>query len=312
MIGSEWIDKYAPKKLKHVILPLEYMNFLNKVVEDDVVPNMLLESSSPGTGKSTIMKVLAKEMGLDTLFINASADGGIATLREDITRFAMTTSLGGATGKPKLVMLDEADGLSQQMQKALRGAMDEHKEYCRFWMTCNYEHQIIGALKDSRMKKFSFNMGKKEYREELIPLVVQRMQGILTKEKVTYDEAALAKFVDARYPDIRATINILEQFGTMCGHIDERILSYKVVDDKLTELILAKDILSVRRFVVENGYDYDQLYTYLFNEIVPKISVPKNKAYAISLIRNGMVDSVVAIDKEIVFVDTLLQIVGVM
>jgi len=307
--GKEWIDKYNPPNLKSVILPEPYRKFFQSGADKGVVHNMIIESASPGTGKSTIMKTLAKEMNLDSLFINASDEGGKAKL-QDISAFAKTASMFGDSDKMKVVMLDEADGLSPQMQLALRGAMDEFKGNCRFWLTCNDKNKIIKPIRESRLKHFSFAMNDSEFKASVLPQITERVVGILGREKVTFDKEALDKFIDFKYPDIRGTYNTLEQYSEMYDHIDSRIISFVEVDDALLEKILSKDILAVRRFVVEKGFDYDYLYSYMFNRLVPKIKEPKNRAMAISIIRNGIVDSINVPDKEIIFTDTLVQLVG--
>ena len=264
---DEWVDKYAPKKLAHVILPQSYKKFFQGIVDGGVVPNMLIESNSPGTGKSTIAKVLADELGVDSMFINASTDGGISTLRDDISSYAKTASLIGDPSKPKVVILDEADFMSPTMQAGLRGAMDEFKANCRFWLTCNFEHKIIKPIKDSRMKKFSFAMTTAETKRELIPTICERVNGILERENVKYDPTSVRRFVEQKYPDIRSTYNVLEQFASMYDLVDDRILSHSEVDDNMLDIIKTKNVLNVRRAVVDNGYDYDYMYTYLFNKI---------------------------------------------
>jgi len=138
---SLWVEKYRPQKIDHAILPNEYRKFFNKIVKTGDIPNLLLYSSSPGTGKTTIAKALCIEAGVDYLYINASKDTGIDILRTTITKYASGKSL---SGKKKVVILDEVDGSSAtSFQAAVRAFIEEFHNSCRFILTCNYVNKII-------------------------------------------------------------------------------------------------------------------------------------------------------------------------
>ena len=117
-----WEARFRPTQLKDVILPQDYRNFFNKIVESGASMNLILASSTPGTGKSTVARALAHDLDAEFLFINASDENGIETVRDKITGFASGMAFNG---KPKLVILDEADGLTPQAQTSLRSYIDK-------------------------------------------------------------------------------------------------------------------------------------------------------------------------------------------
>ena len=181
-------------------------------------------------------------------------------------------------GGTKIVILDEADGLTPQFQKALRAFMEEFQSNCRFILTCNYIAKIIPALRQGRTMCFDFNMAK--YHDELLPIIVKRVEGILKFKKVEFDKDILPSLVEAYFPSIRQVIATLQQYAETHGKIDDGILSFKDVGDDLANLILEKKKLSeIRSYIEQNGMSYTDVFHTLFETFVPKCS---KKANAIS------------------------------
>lgn len=175
----------------------------------------------------------------------------------------------------KIVILDEADGLTPQFQKALRAYMEEFSTNCRFILTCNYIAKIIPALRQGRTQVFDFNMAK--YKDELIPQIVERVKRILRYKKVEFDENVIQPLVESCFPSIRQVIATLQQYSEMKGVIDSEILAFKDVGDDLANMILEKKKLSdIRQYIDQQGMSYTDVFHNLFNSFVPKCSKKAN------------------------------------
>lgn len=305
----QWVHKYGEKSrdnVKRILLPADYQNYFQKIIEKGAVSDMLIESNTPGTGKTTLIHALAKDLNVELLFICASVDGGVS-LREVIRKFATSASMFSDSKMPKVVALDEADGLTTVMQQGLRNIMDEFAGTCNFWLTCNYKHKIIDPLKDSRLQQFDFNMAK--YRDEMVPKVVQRCTGILKHEGIPFEQEVVEKFVSFGYPNIRNIINSLDQFAMMHGVIDSRIINFNTVDSELLDIIMTKNFGNIRKFVFEKGYDFHVVYRFIYDNLIPKLSI-KCIPTVIHIIREGIRDNALdGVDGEIIFADVMIQII---
>ena len=134
-----WVEKYRPRKIEDCILPDSIKETFLQYVSQKTVPNLLL-SGSPGVGKTTIAKALCSEVGADYIVINGSDTRGISTIQTNVKQFASSISL---TGERKVIILDEADNLTPDAQKALRGVIEAVASNCSFIFTCNYKSKII-------------------------------------------------------------------------------------------------------------------------------------------------------------------------
>jgi DNA polymerase III delta prime subunit len=191
-----WTEKYRPEKVKDMLLPSNYTKFFKELVKDGEVPNLLLYSSTPGTGKTSIAKALCNEIDADYLYINASSENGIDTIREDVSRFASGKSL---SGKKKIVIFDEGEQLSFAAQKAILAMFEKYQNTCRFILTCNYVNKVIPAAR-SRFQEFDFNMNTKEIREEMIPKVTKHLKGALKFESVEYNDSVVEELLTSFGP----------------------------------------------------------------------------------------------------------------
>lgn len=257
-----WSEKYRPHTIKDTVLPDSLRAIFQGFIKQNLIPNMTL-GGTPGIGKTTIARALCEELDADYLVINCSENGNIDTLRTDIRGFASTVSM---TGGRKVVILDEADGLTKMTQQALRNFMEEFAGNCSFILTANFENQIIGAISDSRCPLVKF----KPTKEEKIAMAKQihvRLADMLNKENVPFDNKVLAQMIIKFFPDFRKTINILQRYSVV-GKIDSGIIATleEVPIKALVAAMKEKDFGKVRKWVAEHiDNEPTQIYRQIFD-----------------------------------------------
>ena len=276
-----WAQKYRPKTINDTILPDRIKESLNGFIEKDNIPNLIFSGSS-GIGKTTSAFALCEQLGMDTYLVNASKDGGIDTLRNQIQNFASSVSF---SGKRKCVILDEAEQLSPQTMLALRGMMEEFSKNCVYILTCNNKNRIIDAI-HSRCTVIDFSLNRKDI-EKLAPLFMKRLIYILDNEKIEYDKPVLVELIKKYFPDWRRTINELQRYS-VSGKIDTGILS-NINDVSIKEVIgylKNKEFTKMRKWVSDNNdIDvpsileklYNQCYQYISKETIPAFILLINK-----------------------------------
>lgn len=279
--GYVWEHKYRPKHIKDVILPQDYKNFFNKILNANASVNVILASKTGGTGKTTCAEALANDLGCEFQKINASDDRGIQMVREKIVNFAGTVSMDD---KPKLVILDEADGLVPDAQRSLKTYIDEFQDTCRFILTCNKIGKIIPQLQEAggRTMVLEFEMNKPEYRDEMKVLVLKRLCGILKYEKIEYDEEVVKKLIDKKYPSIRSLMAVLQKYSMMKGKIDESVISYAEIGEELAKLVLGKHLTAARQYISERGLDYTDVFGFFMDNVVPQLKNPGDAIISIA------------------------------
>ena len=269
-----WVEKYRPDRIDDCILPADIKDTFNDMVRSGESQNLLL-SGGAGCGKTTIARALCSELNSDHILINCSENGNIDTLRTTIREFASSVSLDG--GK-KVCILDEFDySNAQSIQPALRGAIEEFADNCRFILTCNYKNRIIKPI-HSRCTNVNFQIPNKE-KPSLAMKMLERVKGILDKEGVEYEEAVVAELIRKHFPDFRRIINELQRYS-VSGKIDVGILSQigEIDVKELMSCMKNKDFGGVRKWVVSNLDNdqtqlfrkiYDSLYDHLKAESIP-------------------------------------------
>lgn len=292
-----WVEKYRPHKIEDCILPNSIKNTFQEFVDKGEIPNLLL-SGPAGTGKTTIAKALCHELGVDYYVINGSDEGRfLDTVRNQAKNFASTVSLQG-NGKPKVIIIDEADNTTNDVQLLLRANIETFHANCRFIFTCNFKNKIIEPL-HSRCAVFDFTFKGRE-RASLASSFFKKVSKILGGEGIECDQKVLAEVIQKYFPDFRRTLNELQRYSA-CGKIDTGILSM-MSEVNLTGLISAlktKNFADVRKWTVDN-LDNDvnivirRVYDTLYNALEP-MSIPQ----AILILAKYQYQAAFAVDQEI-------------
>jgi DNA polymerase III delta prime subunit len=245
-----WVAKYAPKTIEECILPESTKKTFQEFLNKGEIPNMLL-AGPPGIGKTTVAKALCKELGVDVYVINGSDEGRfLDTVRNNAKNFASTVSLS-SDAKHKVVIIDEADNTSNDVQLLLRAFIEEFAGNCRFIFTCNYKNKIIEPL-HSRCAVIDFGIKGKE-KASLAGSFFKRLQNILDEERVQYDPKVLAELINKHFPDWRRVLNECQRYA-VSGKIDSGILATfsDVSVNELVKSLKDKNFTEVRKWVVGN------------------------------------------------------------
>jgi DNA polymerase III delta prime subunit len=267
-----WVEKYRPKTIDECILPESTKSMFQEFLNKGEIPNMLL-AGPPGIGKTTVAKALCNELGVDVYVINGSDEGRfLDTVRNNAKNFASTVSLT-SDSKHKVIIIDEADNTSNDVQLCLRAFIEEFAGNCRFIFTCNYKNKILEPL-HSRCAVVDFSIKGKE-KQQIAAQFFKRIQEILDAEGVEYDNKVLVELINKHFPDWRRVLNECQRYS-VGGKIDSGILAAfsDIAVNELVKNLKDKNFAEVRKWIVSN-LDNDttvllrRIYDSLYDALVP-------------------------------------------
>lgn len=263
-----WADKYRPKTVQDCILPADLKSQFQGYVDKGSIPHLLLTGPS-GTGKTTVAIAMCEELNFEWIIINGSLDGTIDVLRNRIGQFAGTISL---EGKRKMVIIDEADYLTNATQPALRRFMEEFSANCGFIMTCNYPNRILKELR-GRMAEVDFKVVGAEKRN-MATGFFKRTLTILDAEGVEYDKQSVAALITKLMPNWRKILNELQAAASR-GPIDAAVVASLADEqwEQLFTMLKTKNFTELRKWVGEHSdLDSSTVFRRIYDSLSPRVT----------------------------------------
>jgi len=293
-------EKYRPEDLSTYVGNPQLKESISKQLSQNDIQNYLFYGPA-GTGKTTLAKIIVNTLDCDYLYINASDERGIETIRDKVSGFSSVMSF-----KPiKVVILDEADFLTIQAQASLRNIIETFSRTTRFILTCNYVERIIDPLQ-SRCQTFKIIPPTKKE-------VAVHLASICDKESISYDLPAIGKVVNKFYPDLRKMLNTI-QASNINNHLtidDSLLVSASYLSAILNELKKAKpSIKEIRQIIQDSNLDdFEEIFRFLFDNA--EVYLPNREGTVAMLINDHQYKANFRIDKEINMISLLQQIINI-
>lgn len=306
-IDSIWNLKYRPKTIEDIILPKDVKKYFEdiKKTQNKDIPHIML-ASPQGQGKTTLALIIVNDvLNCQYIYINGSEENGIEILRNKILSFIETKSIDGNI---KIVILDEASGLTSTMQNGLKNVMEEYSKYARFIFCCNEPNKIIAPI-HSRCIRFDVLPDNES--------ILKRCLYILKTEQITTTKEELSRAVGLikRFsPDIRQVLNYLQRYsktGELLITAEDNLLEY--YKEIYTRIINKENLLDIRKYIIQNelkfGSQYDELLKGLFNCFYNNVEFPLDlKKQVMLTIIESLKDHVYVLDKELNFFGCLIKL----
>lgn len=298
-----WVERFRPQSLEDIVLSKDDRCFFESLRDKQEIPHLLF-AGIQGTGKTSLAKILVNQvLDCQYLYINASDENGIDAVRGKIMGFAKTKALDG---KLKVVLLDEADNISLDGQKALRNVMEEFASNTRFILTCNYLFKIIPPLQ-SRCQIVNLFPP--------IEGVLQRVVSILKELDVnipTEQKQLLLEHIKKHLPDIRRIVNDIQKFSVTGTLKIKDEVSTEFVQKIFEQLKLKKDISNIRKEIIVNEKSFSNDYRHFLKEMFEIVFNselrPEAKSNCLLIISEGMKNDAFVVDKEINCFSTLISL----
>jgi len=285
--NSLLVEKYRPSKLENYVGNENIKKSISKYLDQNDIQNLIFYGPA-GTGKTTLAKLCIQNLDCDHLYINASDERGIETIRDKVQGFASVASF-----KPlKVVILDEADFLTIQAQASLRNIIETFSRTTRFIMTCNFVERIIDPLQSRCQVLKIVPPTKKD--------VAKHLNWILQQESIEHDINDLVPLVNQYYPDLRKCINTIQlstQDNTL--KLDQSVLVSSNYIDKVIKALSNKSKFNdIRQIIADaNVDDFDELFKALYERASEYL--PGKEGTASILINEHQYKANFRIDKEI-------------
>jgi replication factor C small subunit len=299
---SLWVEKYRPTELENYIGNVHLKSKVEIYLKSGDMPHLLLFGRA-GTGKTTLAKMLVNSIECDHLYINASDENSVDTVRNKVRGFASTMGFKDF----KIIILDECDYITPNAQAALRNLMETFSKHCRFILTCNFVERIIDPIQ-SRCQSFQIvPPSKKE--------VGTHLYNILHEEGIDFQIDDVANLVTAGYPDIRRVINSAQRQvvdGTLV--IDKQALienDYKLALIKILKEDSKKDAFKkIRKLLADSKVtDFSDGFRLLYDTLDDWAS--GHAAETILTLAEGQRDDIIVVDKEINFMATMVKLLTI-
>jgi DNA polymerase III delta prime subunit len=299
-----WVEKYRPSTMaEYVFTDEQQQQQVATWIRERSIPHLML-TGGPGTGKTTLAKMLINELGVDeydVMYSNGSKEGRKIEWVDRLINFCQTMPFGDV----KIVLIDEADYLNpQSVQPALRNLTEEYSETVRFIITCNYPNKIMGPLLSRFLR---FHIEKTDLTE-----FTARAATVLVKENIEFDLNTLDSYVKATYPDLRSCLKLLQSNsfdGTLIapGETDASVKDWKL---DAVGMFKAGKTREARTLICSQASmdDMDSIFRWMYDNLGIWSQDPEKQDQAITIIRNGLANVPMVADQEINISATLVEL----